>query len=76
MKQLIMAIQELHQLGLAHLNINPANLFIDYLDNLVVGDFGQALTLEDLQHSLIGKMFDQGTYGQKAPESILQMRET
>ncbi|KAL9656405.1 hypothetical protein ABK040_005171 [Willaertia magna] len=39
-KQIIEALEYIHQLGFVHMDVKPANIFIDMDGNWVLGDFG------------------------------------
>ncbi|KAJ2617986.1 hypothetical protein H4S08_000066 [Coemansia sp. RSA 1365] len=69
-RQLFIALRDLHDLGIAHLDITPTNLMSDSTDplHIEVIDFGLAC---DITESMDGKLPSRGTCGFVAPEVLL-----
>ncbi|PIA14959.1 kinase-like protein [Coemansia reversa NRRL 1564] len=68
-RQLFIALRDLHNLGIAHLDITPTNMMSDSTDplHIEVIDFGLAC---DITESMDGKLPSRGTCGFVAPEVL------
>ncbi len=50
--QLAQAMQQVHNLGLVHLDIKPENVLLDQYDGVYLSDFGAAALQQSLSHCM------------------------
>ena len=74
MSMLIRTLADLHEKGIAHQDLKPANLFIDNDDCLIVGDFGIATVIATMaasgRRSTLGTRGTLGTLNYMSPEAF------
>lgn len=70
MHQLLTAVHSLHKMGIVHRDIKPENLFMDDSQDMVLGDYGFATFVKNLNHpSDVNNLVQTEPY--RAPEIFL-----
>lgn len=68
MKQLVIAVSEMHLKGIAHRDLKPENIMLDQMLNVKLIDFGLANRLNDLESDIGNLSTHAGTPQFQAPE--------
>ncbi|XP_028407524.1 serine/threonine-protein kinase mos-like [Dendronephthya gigantea] len=64
-------LEYIHNQGLVHLDIKPANLIINSESSCKIADFGCSLKIDELDGDLRPNFYLTGTHAYKAPELLL-----
>jgi len=73
MRDICMALEYLHSIGIAHMDIKPENLLIDADNRLKIADFGVSMLLEKERRSGAKIRKFQGTPAFTAPETTIEV---
>ena len=84
LKQMAEGVKYLHSFRIVHRDIKPQNMLVTYpkknnlhaFPRLVISDFGLCKTLPENVSTLVGTTGHAGTAGWKAPELILQPKDS